>query len=69
MSVANALTDVNVREHDVNVPDLCEVMCVNDHPLIAAQRNGGANVNRLSQNTGRAMQLKDGSPTRDDMGC
>ena len=37
------LTDANVsvREHDVL--DLCELMCVNDHPLIAAQRNGGAN--------------------------
>ena len=63
------LTDVNVREHDVIVPDLCELMCVNDHPLIAAQRNGGANEEYLSQNTGRAMQLKDGSPTRDDIEC
>ena len=63
------LTDVNVREHDVIVPDLCELMCVNDHPLIAAQRKGGANGEYVSQNTGRAMQLKDGSPTRDDMGC
>ena len=63
------LTDVNVREHDVNVPDLNTLMCVNDHPLIAAQRNGGANKEYLPQNTRRAMQLKDGSPTRDDMGC
>ena len=61
------LTDANVsvREHDVL--DLCEITRVNDHPLFAAQRNGGAYEDRLSHNTGRAMQLEDGSPTRDDM--